>query len=258
MKFYSPYSQMTADAASIPDGANVKLFLRHSIRYDNPVDGDYEPLLLTPEGEELARKIGRSLDKRLGFCGSSSVNRCIQTARFIVDGMKEELKADAYKANGTRTDCAGTHADCAGTHADCDDTHGDMAGPYKIEIVPSIATFKGINLAIANQGAGWFKYFHCLQEGLVDETAGITLEQEASPYLDSMFASGGKPDTIDLYASHDCNVVILASALFGLKTGLDGHDWCQYAEGMFLSGSREKFTAWWRGEMRTFEGYALN
>ena len=57
MNFYSPYPQMTSDAARIPDDVNAKLFMRHSIRFENPPDGNYDALLLTQEGIELAKEI---------------------------------------------------------------------------------------------------------------------------------------------------------------------------------------------------------
>ena len=48
MNFYSPLDEMVAAAKTLPENENIKLFLRHSIRYDNPPDGDYSKLLLTP------------------------------------------------------------------------------------------------------------------------------------------------------------------------------------------------------------------
>lgn len=44
MRFDSPCKEMTRDAARLPENVNVKLFLRHAIRYDNPVNGDYSVL----------------------------------------------------------------------------------------------------------------------------------------------------------------------------------------------------------------------
>ena len=86
MRFDSPCSEMVYDAGRLQEDANVKLFLRHAIRYDNPVNGDYSSLLLTPEGIRMAQKIGRSIDRPLGSLCASTVEHCRQTVREIARG----------------------------------------------------------------------------------------------------------------------------------------------------------------------------
>ena len=76
MRFDSTCSEMVYDAGRLQEDANVKLFLRHAIRYDNPVNGDYSSLLLTQEGIRMAQKIGRSIDRPLGSLCASTVERC--------------------------------------------------------------------------------------------------------------------------------------------------------------------------------------
>ena len=48
---------MREDALKLPEDRNVKVYMRHSIRFDNPPDGDYSKLLLTPEGIEIANRL---------------------------------------------------------------------------------------------------------------------------------------------------------------------------------------------------------
>ena len=57
---------MKEDALKLPADTNIKVYMRHSIRFDNPVNGDYSNLLLTPEGIEIANRIGANLDVPIG------------------------------------------------------------------------------------------------------------------------------------------------------------------------------------------------
>ena len=214
---------MTSDAARIPDNVNVKLFMRHSIRFENPPDGDYSTLLLTPEGIELAKKIGESIDRPLGKCAASTVERCGQTVEAITSGMSPDLKMGYTKEKLLRL------------------------APFSSLVIDSKP--EGMT------GIGWHEYFNALQTGDTFTSRGVTVEQEAASILDGIFSINGEPGTLDLLCSHDCHVVVLASALFNLKTGLDGHDWCRYTEGLFLYGTRDDFTALWRGEKKQFIKY---
>lgn len=223
MKFYSPYDHMIQSAQKIPDDANAKLFMRHSIRFDNPVNGDFAPLMLTPEGIQLAEKMGSAIDRPIGKCTSSKIKRCQQTITSIISGMPQNLRPQT--------------ADITELEA----LSNVIGNPMPPEL----------------GGVGWFEYFHYLQTGNTEASRGITLEQESASILNAIFAQNGTSGTLDLICSHDSHVVILASSLFDLKTGLEGHDWCQYAEGIFLYGSRENFTALWRGQQKTFTNYLL-
>lgn len=81
---------MTLDAARLPEDANVKLFLRHAIRYDNPVNGDYSALLLTPEGIRMAQEIGKSLDRPLGRLYGGTVFQREQRRFYGILARREE------------------------------------------------------------------------------------------------------------------------------------------------------------------------
>ena len=73
MIFDSICTLIKEDAQKLPRDTNVKVYMRHSIRFDNPVDGDYSDLLLTPEGIEIANRIGRNLDVPVGRFFASPV-----------------------------------------------------------------------------------------------------------------------------------------------------------------------------------------
>jgi len=217
MRFDSPCKEMVYDAGRLPENVNVKLFLRHAIRYDNPVNGDYSTLLLTPEGIRMAQVIGRSIDRPLGRLYASTVERCRQTVREIARG-------------------AGVNAPAI-TSAE---VYSGSAGAYQ---------------ARDEHNVGWYEYFYGLQRNIPEYTWGATLYGEAKPIVDAIFAEPGAKETLDIICSHDSHVVVLASALFGLKTGTHGENWCRFTEGLFFTGSRDDFTAYWRGEERRFQNW---
>ncbi|MBQ6660078.1 MAG: histidine phosphatase family protein [Lachnospiraceae bacterium] len=217
MRLNHPCEEMVRDAAKLPADANIKLFMRHAIRYDNPVNGDYSSLLLTPEGIRMAQDIGRSLDRPVGGLYASTVERCRQTVREIAAG-------------------AGTKA----PEIVSKEVYSGSAGAYK---------------ARDEHGVGWFEYFYGLQRSIDEYTWGATLYGEAKPIVDAIFAEPGEGGKLDIICSHDSHVVVLASALFGLKTGIHGENWCRYTEGLFFTGTRDDFTAYWRGEEKRFRNW---
>lgn len=217
MRFDSPCKEMVFDAGRLPEDANVKLFLRHAIRFDNPVNGDYSTLLLTPEGIRMAQEIGRSIDRPLGKFYASTVERCRQTVREIARGAgvtaPEIVSAEVYSGS---------------------------AGAYR---------------ARDEHNVGWYEYFYGLQRDIPEYTWGATLYKESKPIVDAIFAEPGENGHLDIICSHDSHVVVLASALFGLKTGIHGENWCRFTEGLFFTGCREDFTAYWRGEKKRFQNW---
>lgn len=225
MNFYSPNSLMISDAAKLPDDVCVKLVMRHSIRYDNPPDGDYSNLMLTPEGIELSEKIGASLDRPLGFTASSPVNRCAQTLASVCAAMKPELKGSEYPDSRWEN----------------------------VRRIPELAAMKGDPSSKEKGGPGWFEYFRALQKGDTVTTRGVTLREEVLPIIDAIFNDGNEPGKLDIYCTHDSHIVMLASALFGQETGVNWDErWCHYTEGLFFYGTRDNFTAFWRGQQKTF------
>lgn len=228
MRLDSIYPQMIEDASLLPEEENIKFVFRHSIRYDNPVDGDYSNLLLTPEGISIAEKLGRSLDREIGYTLSSPVKRCQQTIEHILKGAKESQKYSSDKND--------------------------------VIIRSELCNLKGDIRPIAQGGVGWYEYYHYLQENDTEATRGYSLEQECKPILDCLFSYNSSGNKLDLFCSHDSHLVMLASALFGLKTGLhEATDkWVSFTEGMFIYGKREDFTAIFRGQKKRFVNLFLS
>lgn len=217
MRFDSPCKEMTRDAARLPEDVNVKLFLRHAKRYDNPVNGDYSVLLLTPEGIRMAQEIGSSIDRPLGKLYASTVERCRQTVREIAAGAGMTNPLIISK-----------------------EVYSGSAGAYRAQ---------------DELGVGWFDYFYGLQRNIREYTGKSTLYTEAKPIVDEIFKEPGEQGKLDIICSHDSHVVVLASALFALKTGIHGENWCRFTEGLFFTGTRDDFTAYWRGKKKRFQNW---
>ena len=85
------YGQETLDLVAniMANGVeHVALFMRHSARTYHPGIPDFENQL-TDEGRVLARDLGGALPKEVTIRGySSPVNRCVETADFILEGHK--------------------------------------------------------------------------------------------------------------------------------------------------------------------------
>jgi broad specificity phosphatase PhoE len=214
MIFNSICTAMREDALKLPADRNVKVYMRHSIRFDNPPDGDYSKLLLTPEGIEIANRIGRDLDFPVGYFYSSPVERCVQTATEIAKGTGIENPV--------------------------------------IEKVREFAHLEGLGHAQNDLGIGWYEFYYGLQRNIPELTGGITLKEAATPIIDKVFEVPETDKALDVICSHDSHVVTLASALFDFKTGINGEGWITFTEGMFIYGTRDDFTALWRGEEKRF------
>lgn len=95
MKINSIYGGMHTAANNVPDGENVKLLLRHSIRHEKPETDSPDGLLLTNEGIEMSKYFGQGLTYKIGCMCSSNYKRCIQTLNGIAEG--KGLKSNDIK-----------------------------------------------------------------------------------------------------------------------------------------------------------------
>lgn len=241
MVFHSVNKWMSEAAAKIPDSENAAVFMRHSERYTDPVDGNYDNLLLTPNGIKMANETGASLDRQIRFLRCSPIERCRQTICETIRTVQKE-----YTKN----------------------IHYDSDGNPLIKEITEFKELLGDPSPIECGGVGWFEYFHYLQEHDINATRGISLESEAKRILDTFFeetldlkeniSTVQNSKTLDLVCSHDGHVVILASALFNLKTEtVWTEQWCSYAEGIFFYGNRKDFTAMWRNQTKRFKNFLL-
>ncbi len=238
MTFNSTNLWMKDAAKEIPDGVNTVAFIRHAERYTNPPDGDYSNLMLTPNGIKMANDIGSSIDRKIGIMRSSPVGRCMQTVQEIIKCVPDNFKPD-----------------------------NDISNDKEKLTSHSFCHIQGDPRPKEQGGVGWYEYFHFLQIHDTQGSRGITLEQETKTILDAIFSqtldSKQRPaqtekGMLDIICTHDSHIVIMASALFGLKTQTDwSEEWCKWAEGLFFFGTRNNFTAFWRGQKKEFSNYLM-
>ena len=231
---------MNESAKLIPDNENTVLFMRHAERYTNPPDGNYSYLLLTPDGIKEANNLGAAIDRKVRTVMSSPVERCRQTIKEIVRCIPQKFAPD--EAISENSD---------------------------VKTEKEFGRFIGNPDPIEKGGVGWYQFFHYLQVHDTVSARGVTSEQETKRIIDAIFrctldserkaASDDSNATLDIICSHDGHVVVLAGDLFGLRTDKDGwsEEWCKYAEGIFFTGTRKDFTAYWRGQKKRFVDYYM-
>ena len=222
MKLLSIYNHMMEGAASVPSDENVKIIFRHSIRgkIESGIGREVE---LTDEGIELARSFGKFLDYNIGFVASSSCKRNILTCKEILYG--KGIQKEIFIAPD------------------------ELEGPQTKEKEPSDRIFEQYNyrsdeiiLRLNNKELPGFNSIH-------DATCIM---------LDFMFANGNQKKCVDLFCTHDFQMAILYSGLFGFaktKESIQSNKWPMMLEGMILWGSRNHFWCSWRGEIKEFIKY---
>ncbi len=226
MKYNSICKWMTEAAETIPDHASVKLFLRHSIRYDDPIDGNYTHLMLTPEGIHIAHDIGKSLDLPIGNLYSSPVRRCQQTAY--------EIKRAANNLSREFTDFR--------------TISNEEESEYGIKIKKNLGHLHGLDYALKELNIGWYEFFYYLQREKYNNIGNVTHREVVAPILDAILEDKTSSGTVDIICTHDSHIVSLASYLFDYKTGKNGENWCDYTEGIFFYENNNEYIALWRGE----------
>ena len=93
------YSLFQNIAKLSPD-AGVILLVRHSIRHPIPEGSIGNEVGLTPEGAELATKLGKSIKHTIESAYSSPIQRCIDTAQSIIAGNRVSAEIKTSKILG--------------------------------------------------------------------------------------------------------------------------------------------------------------
>jgi len=235
MKIFSIYKSMEESVALCPAGANIKLVIRHSIRHETSPTGNDSDVPLYEEGRILARRLGESLDMTVGSISSSLTQRCMDTCSEIIKGI-QEIQPD-FNITIQRAPM--------------------LQIPQNKDNIEAGRTF-GKPDAIRNI----FQAFVDKEPlpGLYD------LETGAKRMLTYIFDTGNTPGTLDIFCTHDFQFSMqllflqggtqeVKDHLFnGCRTlrgdgwSINGDGWPLMLEGMFLWGTKDNFTAVWRGE----------
>lgn len=219
MKLQSIYEHMETGAEKVPTGENCKIIFRHSIRgkIESGVGREVE---LTNEGIELSRMFGKHLEYDIGFVASSSCKRNIQTCKEILYGKGVE-KEIILAPN-------------------------ELEGPQTKDRVLSDKAFEDLK----------FKNDEIIFQMNNKNLPGFnSIETATKIMLDFMFANGNKTNTVDLFCTHDFQMAILYSGLFGFgktKESIKQNKWPMMLEGMVLWGKRNHFWCTWRNETKEF------
>lgn len=213
---------MEAGASRISADENCKIIFRHSIR-GKIESGAGREVLLTNEGIELCRDFGRNLKYDIGFVGSSSCKRNIQTCKEILSG------------NGIEKEI--------------------VLAPNELER-PQIKDRELSNKAFEEAN---FRSDNVLFRMNNEDLPGFnSVEVATKIIIDFIFANGNKENTVDLFCTHDFQMAILYSCFFGFgktKESIEQNKWPMMLEGMILWGTRNHFWCSWRNEIKEFVNF---
>ena len=200
---------------NITEDSNVKLLLRHSIRQSLKGVDDTISISLTEEGILNAYNFGKNLPWNIGVASTSIARRCIQTVDKIVEGSRS----------------------------------GHIVSPTDILTSPAL-----FDLELA-------KETHSAEGNLKNIARKLSQGQTlpgfysvkitAEKLLDYIFSVGNECKTLDLFCTHDFNVVILLSYLMLSIADSDKivMDWPVPLEGIYLWGERYDFNYFWKGKI---------
>lgn len=219
MKIYSIYPTMVQSAEIIPPDVNVKLILRHSYRPSIKGIDNSDNISLTIKGKEMAFKFGLGLCCPIGVIYSSQLLRCIQTCQFILKG--------TCISNTTTINTI------------------DMRRFYSSDLVLSEKTFH-------QEKNGKLVVSKMLNNDILP--GFISIEKCANRQLDFIFGIGNKKSTIDIFCTHDFQLMCLISWLYNYSSDVDliRKEWPQMLEGVFIWGNRDDFYCVWRSNIKHF------
>jgi broad specificity phosphatase PhoE len=216
---------MEQSARLIPPESNIKLVLRHSIRHDiaNGIDGTDVELL--PEGRIIANRLGESLEVPLGSISSSFSPRCIHTCNEIIDGYNNSHKKLVAQIIKTKL-LQEPHIE---DHKIAEDTWKKFGENALQKTIEAFVTKKNM-------------------PGMYD------LDTSMNKLLDYVFSTGNKKNTIDLFCTHDFQMLMLLLFIFGNNqenmNKILTVDYPLMSEGIFLWGNRKKINASCKGKIK--------
>lgn len=200
----------------IPCGMNSKLVIRHSIRNSLKESEFPDEVSLTNDGISKAFDFGKNLNIQIGDVYTSNVLRCIQTVKCIIEGA-DDLRNHPVSLI-------------------------DMRQFYTDNIQQSFKTFisekNGKNVAAKLSKEIPIPGFYPIRD--------IALNQ-----LKFIFSTGGKPSCIDIYCTHDFQLICLISALFKNIQNIEdiNSNWPQMLEGVLIWGNINDFYCVWRNNI---------
>jgi len=222
MNLFSIYKTMEESANLCPDNENIKLIIRHTIRYDIGKGEAGNDVELRPEGRIMAWRLGESLGKSIGSISSSLTPRCIDTCKEIISGYNQTHNSSTLEIIRTKF----------------------LQEPQIEDEIEAGKTFFSLGVE------GIFRGFISNEKlpGMYD------LDTSVKRLLDYVFSTGNNKNEIDIFCTHDFQLVMLLLYFFGVNeenfNNLLNGKWPLMLEGMFLWGNRTDFNIIWRGEIK--------
>ena len=212
-----PVASILERLATVPEGVDVSLVIRHAEREEIPMGAFGHDVNLTARGLQNAEHLGAVLfEKRTITAVSSPVTRCIQTTCGILVGAGSSAKVITDRRLG---------------HPGAFIVDPEIAGPLFLELpVLEIARLQ-----------------------LQDETPlpGMRRTKEGvAILLDLVTGNLGGNGGLDVFVTHDVILAVLVSSIFGLT--IEEAGWPDFLEGLLLSCLDGSFHASWRETRQGF------
>ena len=220
---------MEESAELCPDGKNIKMLIRHSIRQDVKDDASLETIenaLLTREGKKMAERLGESLDMNIGTVSSSCTQRCVETCQEIINGYNKNHSK--YNHDIIKTEI--------------------LQRPQCKNVQEEHGTWKKIGMS------GIFDGF----AKNIDMPGIYDLETSVKRMVNFIFETGSENNSIDIFCTHDFQLALILLFLNGKsleykqKLFNESDNWPFMLEGMFLWKGKSDINILWRDERYTF------
>jgi hypothetical protein len=228
MKILSIYKSMEKSAELCPDGQNIKMLIRHSIRQEVRSDTGleaFENAQLTREGRKMAERLGESLSMDIGTISSSCTQRCIDTCQEIINGYNKSHSK--YYHDIIKTEM--------------------LQRPHCKNVQEEHDTWEKIGMKGILDGFA----INTDMPGIYD------IETSVNRMVDYIFETGNDNNSIDIFCTHDFQLAMLLLFFNGkvpeYKQKLFNEDdnWPFMLEGMFLWKSESSINVLWRDEKYT-------
>ena len=205
-----PVGSILERMASIPDGMDVSLVMRHAEREEIPAGTFGHDVSLTAQGIRAAEQLGLSLsDRRTITAVSSPVPRCVQTAEAMLRGAGSPSKV----ATDQRLGDPGAFI-----------VDPEISGPLFLELpIPEIAR-RQLHDAMPLPGMR-------------------TTVEAVEMLLELVTGSSGEQGRIHVYVTHDIILAVLVASIFRLS--LDDIGWPGYLDGLLLWRSDGRLQCSW-------------
>jgi len=229
MKILTIYKSMEESAELCPDGQNIKMLIRHSIRQDVKDDAGleaFENALLTREGKKMAERLGESLDMDIGTISSSCTQRCVDTCQEIINGYNKNHSKYIHDIIKTEI----------------------LQRPHCRNVQEEHDTWEKIGMN------GIFDGF----AKNIDMPGIYDIETSVKCMVDYIFETGNENNSIDIFCTHDFQLAMLLLFFNGKNPEYKqilfnkSDNWPYMLEAMFLWKSKNSINALWRDERYTF------